>query len=49
VTSAGAPLWTPSPGAPTARLAAFRRRAGSVRDYESLHAWSVEQPEEFWR
>jgi acetoacetyl-CoA synthetase len=49
MTSADAPLWTPSPErAAATRLAAFRRQAGAA-DYESLHAWSIEQPEEFWR
>jgi acetoacetyl-CoA synthetase len=49
VTTADAPLWTPSPERSDAtRLAGFRRRAGAG-DYESLHAWSIAQPEEFWR
>ena len=43
-----APLWVPSPErAEATRLAAFRRRAGAP-DYEALHAWSIERPEEFW-
>ena len=43
-----APLWTPSPErAAGTRLARFRERAGAG-DYESLHRWSIDRPEEFW-
>jgi acetoacetyl-CoA synthetase len=49
-----APLWTPSPErAAATRLAAFykfldSKRPGTASDYEQLHQWSVEHPEEFW-
>ena len=43
------PLWVPSPErADATRLAAFRRRAGAP-DYDTLHAWSIAEPEGFWR
>ena len=43
------PLWVPSAErAYATRLAAFRRRAGAS-DYDALHAWSVVEPEGFWR
>jgi acetoacetyl-CoA synthetase len=48
VTRDDTPLWAPSADrADATRLAAFRRRAGAP-DYDALHAWSIEQPEEFW-
>jgi acetoacetyl-CoA synthetase len=43
------PLWAPSAErADATRLAAFRRRAGAA-DYDALHAWSISEPEGFWR
>src|SRR5579884_2001116 len=43
------PLWRPSPErVAQANLTAFLRRTG-FPDYESLHHWSVESPDEFWR
>jgi acetoacetyl-CoA synthetase len=43
------PLWVPSAErADATRLAAFRRRAGAA-EYDALHAWSVAEPEQFWR
>ncbi|HXK23128.1 MAG TPA: acetoacetate--CoA ligase [Myxococcota bacterium] len=48
------PLWQPSPEqVETASLTAFMRRAEAqsgapLRDYASLHRWSVESPERFW-
>ena len=48
MTAPDAPLWTPSPErAAATRLAGFRARAGAA-DYESLHRWSIERPDEFW-
>ena len=48
MTGGDTPIWAPSTErAEGTRLAAFRRRAGA-RDYDALHTWSVEQPEEFW-
>ncbi|MDZ7705134.1 MAG: acetoacetate--CoA ligase [Trueperaceae bacterium] len=49
------PLWTPSPERVAATsLDAFRRDAEaeagrSLPDYHALHAWSVADPETFWR
>ncbi|MEX1009566.1 MAG: acetoacetate--CoA ligase [Acidimicrobiia bacterium] len=46
---ADALLWEPSAArAEATRLASFRRRAGAP-DYDALHMWSIQQPEEFWR
>ena len=48
------PLWQPSPEqVETASLTAFMRRAEAqagapLRDYASLHRWSIESPERFW-
>ena len=48
------PLWQPSPEQiAAASLTAFMRRAAAqsgapLRDYASLHRWSIESPEEFW-
>jgi acetoacetyl-CoA synthetase len=42
------PLWTPSPQrAAGSELARFMKLAGKS-DYEALHRWSVEKPEDFW-
>jgi acetoacetyl-CoA synthetase len=48
-----APLWAPSPDqvarANITRFAARARRAGARgSDYESLYAWSIDAPEQFW-
>jgi acetoacetyl-CoA synthetase len=49
------PLWQPSPArAKNANLAAFRKHARerwglAAEDYESLHRWSVTEPDQFWR
>jgi acetoacetyl-CoA synthetase len=51
---AGQPLWTPSPQrVASSELTHFRelinRRFGlNLRDYRSLHAWSVDHRAEFW-
>src|SRR4051794_9734566 len=43
------PLWVPSAERVDAtRLDAFRRRAGAP-DYDALHAWSIDDPADFWR
>jgi acetoacetyl-CoA synthetase len=43
------PLWEPSRArADGTRLARFRSRAGAA-DYDSLHRWSLDAPDEFWR
>ncbi|MFA7606047.1 MAG: acetoacetate--CoA ligase [Rhodocyclaceae bacterium] len=48
------PLWTPSAERiAQANLTAFARKAEarwgvSLPDYEALHAWSVQAPEQFW-
>src|SRR6266851_3222791 len=48
------PLWTPPPGRiARANLTAFAARARrdwgrEVQDYQSLYAWSVAFPTEFW-
>lgn len=48
------PLWQPSPERVAASgIASFMRAAeakwgGKFADYEALHLWSVEQPEQFW-
>jgi acetoacetyl-CoA synthetase len=49
------PIWTPSPERVTsANLTAFmaavaKRWGRRLSDYTSLHRWSVDHPEEFWR
>ncbi|MEO5822095.1 MAG: acetoacetate--CoA ligase [Vicinamibacteraceae bacterium] len=49
------PLWTPSPDrAAATHLAAFARAAATAAgrpldDYWALHAWSVAEPDAFWR
>ncbi len=49
------PLWEPSPGAvAAANMTAFMRAAARdtgvrVTDYTALYAWSVREPEKFWR
>ena len=49
------PLWTPSAErVSSANITAFARRvearhAITLPDYAALHAWSVDQPEAFWR
>jgi len=43
------PLWTPDPArVEAARITEFMRAVGKV-DYDSLHAWSIAEPEAFWR
>ncbi|MBT0960376.1 acetoacetate--CoA ligase [Denitromonas iodatirespirans] len=48
------PLWTPSPERLVgSQMTAFREHANArwglaLSDYDSLHAWSVDQPEQFW-
>ena len=48
------PLWSPSPERiERARLTRFmqfvkERHQAPVLDYKTLHAWSVEYPENFW-
>jgi len=43
------PLWTPDPArVAEARLTAFMEKAGR-RDYAELYAWSIAEPEAFWR
>jgi acetoacetyl-CoA synthetase len=50
-----APIWTPSPERiAEANLTAFigavnRRWGGAIVDYASLHAFSIAEPERFWR
>jgi acetoacetyl-CoA synthetase len=46
------PLWRPDPARPS-QLSAFTRQAEQVSgrplpDYQSLHRWSVDEPETFW-
>jgi acetoacetyl-CoA synthetase len=49
------PLWAPSPDrVANSRLTAFMRSAEarwnrSLPDYSTLHRWSIDHPEEFWR
>jgi acetoacetyl-CoA synthetase len=49
------PLWRPSPERVAgARIIEFMERVNarhrqSLHDYASLYAWSIEQPEEFWK
>jgi acetoacetyl-CoA synthetase len=45
-----APLWVPAPAsASRSNLARFAERAGvEPTSYESLYAWSIDVPEEFW-
>ena len=49
------PLWTPSASrAARTHLAAFARAASAAAgrpldDYWALHAWSVAEPDAFWR
>src|SRR3954468_15940734 len=49
------PLWRPSPERVAgARITEFMERVNarhrqSLHDYASLYAWSIEQPEEFWK
>ena len=49
------PLWTPSASrAARTHLAAFARAAAAAAgrpldDYWALHAWSVAEPDAFWR
>lgn len=48
------PIWRPDPdriaAANVTRFAAFAavRTARDLDDFEQLHAWSIEQPDEFW-
>ncbi len=48
------PLWEPSAGRiAAANITAFARRVEklwgvTLPDYEALHAWSIDQPEQFW-
>jgi len=55
LSSTDRPLWTPSADRIaasnlTAFAAAAAARAGrSLEDYESLHAWSVREPEQYWQ
>jgi acetoacetyl-CoA synthetase len=49
-TMGDAPLWVPAPASAThSNLARFAERAGvAPASYESLYAWSIDSPEEFW-
>ena len=43
------PIWTPSPErAAASRLNRFMHQVGAT-DYDRLHRWSVDRPEDFWR
>jgi acetoacetyl-CoA synthetase len=49
VTEAAAPLWSPTPEAvDRANLTRFTARFRPGADYQQLHRWSVERPDEFW-
>ena len=54
-TNADRPLWAPSAERiASANMTAFREAANTrwqlaMGDYDTLHAWSVEAPEQFWR
>ncbi|HSB56149.1 MAG TPA: acetoacetate--CoA ligase [Gemmatimonadales bacterium] len=49
MTQAATPLWSPTPEAVRrANLTRFTARFRPGADYQQLHRWSVEQPEEFW-
>ena len=49
------PLWRPDAGRiAAANVTAFMAEAGArwglgLRDYDALHAWSIEYPESFWQ
>ena len=45
------PLWTPSPArALSTNLAAFSASVGlDPLDYAGIHAWSIDEPDAFWR
>ena len=54
-TSGQVPIWHPSDAqVQAAQMTAFINRVaghpsgGSVKDYETLYSWSIEQPEHFW-
>ncbi|MFT6434426.1 MAG: acetoacetyl-CoA synthetase [Candidatus Azotimanducaceae bacterium] len=44
------PLWQPTPEQITStNLTEFANKAGTPNDYNTLHRWSIEKKEEFWR
>ncbi len=49
VTARGEVLWTPHDDAWTATDAGRFATANGFADYASLHAWSIAEPEAFWR
>ena len=49
VTARGEVLWTPPDDVWTATDAGRFATANGFGDYASLHAWSVAEPEAFWR